>query len=78
MNFFAEHDLFPSPIWPSAVVALVVSLFRGGLAAPGVFTGSLLTDHLSIGARLHLLLQRLGPLVQSGHDRSTPGWTGAL
>ncbi len=56
MRFFAKHGLFPSPIWPSAAIALVVSLFRGGLVGPGIFSGSLLINHLSMGASLPLAL----------------------
>lgn len=54
MRFFAEHGLFPSPIWPPAAVALAGAVRLGIWSVPGVFLGSYLVNHLSIGASVPL------------------------
>jgi diguanylate cyclase (GGDEF)-like protein/PAS domain S-box-containing protein len=71
MRFFAEHGLFPAPIWPPAAVALAGAVRWGVWATPGLFLGSYLVNHVSIGAPVPLALfissfNALGP------------WCGAL
>jgi PAS domain S-box-containing protein len=49
-RFFRRHGLFPSPLWPSASVAIVAVATLGRAAWPGVFAGSYLANHILFGA----------------------------
>ncbi len=49
---FSTIGLVPMPIWPAAALAIVLSFYKGLKIAPGIALGSILANHLSLGAGL--------------------------
>ena len=65
---FRRLGVLPMPIWPSAALAIVVAVYRGGLAAPGLALGTVLANFCILGSSFAFALgiavmNTLGPLV---------------
>ncbi|QEL65239.1 hypothetical protein OTERR_17630 [Oryzomicrobium terrae] len=50
LRFFAEHGLFPAPLWLPAAVAFVAVVLRGVTALPGIALGAFLINRYAIDA----------------------------
>lgn len=65
---FRRLGVLPMPIWPSAALAIVVAVYRGWWAAPGIALGTVLANFCILGSPFPLALgiavmNTLGPLA---------------
>lgn len=65
---FRRLGVLPMPIWPSAALAIVVAVYRGWRAAPGLALGSVLANGCVLGSTFSFALgiavmNTLGPLA---------------
>ena len=65
---FRRLGVLPMPIWPSAALAIVVAVYRGWRAAPGLALGTVMANFCVLGSTLSFALgiavmNTLGPLA---------------
>ncbi len=65
---FRRLGVLPMPIWPSAALAIVVAVYRGWRAAPGLALGTVLANFCVLGSTFAFALgiavmNTLGPLI---------------
>ena len=65
---FSRLGVLPMPIWPSAALAIVVAVYRGWRAAPGLALGTVLANFCVLGSSFAFalgiaIMNTLGPLA---------------
>ncbi len=65
---FKSVGVLPMPIWPAAAVALVAAIMCGWRIFPGIAFGTILANHVSLGAPLGYacciaVMNTLGPVL---------------
>jgi integral membrane sensor domain MASE1 len=73
--FFKNVGVLPMPIWPAASLAIIAAFYRGWKVAPGIAIGTILANHLSLGAPLIYaccisVMNTIGPIIGSAIMRN--------